>query len=313
MFTNSSKKGELPMLKKLLALALALGLTLALVGCGAAEEEANQADGAFTVAATTYPVYLFAQEVTRDVPDVALTLVIDQEVSCLHDYTLSVNNMKALEGADLILLNGAGLEDTMEDALASLSNTPQIDCAQGIDLLTTDEGEADPHIWLDPMRAGQMVEAIAQGLSQADPDHADSYEANAAAAVQTLSTGYQELKDQLSGLSCRDLITFHDGFAYFAQAFDLTILRAIEEEAGSEASAKEVAEITALVQENDLPAIFTERNGSDATAQLIARETGAAIGELNLMMSRQEGDETGIDGYLALLQGNIDALREVLE
>jgi ABC-type Zn uptake system ZnuABC Zn-binding protein ZnuA len=301
------------MLKKLLALALALGLALALVGCGAAEEEADQADGAFTVAATTYPVYLFAQEVTKDVPDVALTLVIDQEVSCLHDYTLSVNNMKALEDADLILLNGAGLEDTMEDALASLSNTPQIDCAQGIDLLTTDEGEADPHIWLDPMRAGQMVEAIAQGLSQADPDHADVYTANAAAAVQTLSAGYQDLKDQLSGLTCRDLITFHDGFAYFAQAFDLTILRAIEEEAGSEASAKEVAEITALVQENDLPAIFTERNGSDATAQLIARETGASIGELNLMMSRQEGDETGIDGYLALLQGNIDALREVLE
>jgi ABC-type Zn uptake system ZnuABC Zn-binding protein ZnuA len=301
------------MLKKLLALALALGLTLALAGCGAAEEEANQADGTFTVAATTYPVYLFAQEVTKDVPDVALTLVIDQEVSCLHDYTLSVNNMKALEGADLILLNGAGLEDTMEDALASLANTPQIDCAQSIDLLTTDEGEPDPHIWLDPMRAGQMVETIAQGLSQADPDHADVYTANAAAAVQTLSAGYQDLKDQLSGLTCRDLITFHDGFAYFAQAFDLTILRAIEEEAGSEASAKEVAEITALVQENDLPAIFTERNGSDATAQLIARETGAAIGELNLMMSRQEGDETGIDGYLALLQGNIDALREVLE
>ena len=85
--------------------------------------------------ATTYPVYLFAAEVTRGAENVTLTLMIDQPISCLHDYTLTVKDMKALERADGILLNGAGLEEAMEDALASVSDTPQIDCSQDITLL----------------------------------------------------------------------------------------------------------------------------------------------------------------------------------
>ena len=74
------------------------------------------------------------------------------------------------------------------------------------------------------------------------------------------------------------LITFHDGFQYFAAAYDLPLLASIEEEAGSEASAKEIVEITDLVKEKGIPVIFTEVNGSDATAQAIRRENGLRRG-----------------------------------
>ena len=258
------------------------GLFLLLSACAPNPSDGTE-DSRTQIVATTYPVYLFACEVTRGVPDCTVTLMIDQPIGCLHDYTLTVKDMKALERADIIVCNGAGLEESMESALETVGDTPQIDCAQGIPLLEGEdaghhheggilpaghEHEADAHIWMDPLRACS-----------------------------------------LESLSCRELITFHDGFSYFADAFDLTILRAMEEEAGSEASAREVADIVAEIRLHQLPAIFTEVNGADATAQMIHRECGVPIFSLDLMMS-DHGQDPGIAAYLAMLQTNVNTLRE---
>ena len=78
---------------------------------------------------------------------------------------------------------------------------------------------------------------------------------------------------------------------------------------GSEASAAEILEIVDLVQTHDIPAIFTEKNGSDATAQAIARETGCAVYQLDMIMS---GDGSGIQPYIDAMDRNIDTLLEAL-
>lgn len=308
------------MLRKFLPFLLPLCLILS--ACGPVPQEE---DGSFHVVATTYPVYLFASEVTRGASSVTVTLMVDQPVSCLHDYTLSVKDMKTLEQADAILLNGAGLEESMEATLATLSDTPQIDTSQGITLLEGShsdhhheegvlpaghEHEADPHIWLDPLRACQMIENIAQGLGAQDPDNATLYHTNATLAVEQVRQTYAVLKPQLEDLPCREMIPFHDGFSYFADAFGLEVLTAIEEEAGSEASAKEVADIVAEIEHHQIPAIFTEVNGADATAQLIHQECGVPIYTLDLMMHGKEGQVPGVSAYLELLQANVDTLRE---
>lgn len=300
------------MLKKLLPLTMALLLTL--TACGSqtadpAETETTAEDNTLTLCATTYPVYLFASEVTRGAENVSVELMINQPVSCLHDYTLSVDDMKKLEQADAILLSGAGLEDSMGDALNAVSDTPVIDCSQEISLLTTPEGEDDPHIWLAPANAAAMVNTIAAGLTELDRDNAALYAENAAAAEDKLLSCQETLSEALSGLTCRELITFHDGFQYFANAFDLTILRAIEEEAGSEASAQEAGEIIAEVQSHSLPAIFTEKNGATATAEMIQRECGVKLAQLDLMMSG-DTENPGIDTYLTLLEGDVNAVSE---
>ncbi len=314
------------MLRKSLPLLLALCLLLSACGPAPAQEESAQND--FTIVATTYPVYLFAYAVTQGAPGIQVSLMIDEPVSCLHDYTLTVKDMELLEGADAILLSGAGLEESMADALSAVANTPQIDCSQNITLreyagLDHDhegdtlpaghEHEADPHIWLDPNRACQMIANLAAGLTQADPANAALYETNARLAQDQVKQAYDLLKPQLAGLTCRELVTFHDGFSYFAEAFDLTILRAIEEESGSEASAKEVAEIVSDIQTHQIPAIFTEVNGADAAAQIIHREGGVPIYTLDLMMSVQASADPGIEVYLDLLQANVETILEAYQ
>lgn len=290
--------------------ALLLGLWLALLpACGSpppAEE-----DGVLHILAATYPVYLFATAVTEGVEGTAVELLVNQPTSCLHDYTLTVNDMKAIERADVILLNGAGLEDFMSGAL-SASSASVIDCSEKIELLPAHgheghrhETEYDPHFWLTEEAAVVMMNNIARGLAELDPDHRTAYTENMQSAAGLLTD--DPLKE--AELACPYLITFHDGFQYFALDNGLTLLKAIEEEEGSTASAAEIREITALIEEYRIPAIFVEKNGSDATARAIQRETGVAVYQLDMIMS---GDGTGIQPYIDAMRHNTDTILEAL-
>lgn len=300
------------MKQKLTAFLLAALLFL-LPACSAVpkEEEAR-----LTIAATTYPVYLFTTAITENTR-VNVELIVNQETSCLHDYTLTVNDMKIIERADIIIMSGAGLEDFMSDALAA-SDAAVIDCSEGIDLLAAtghhdhdheeDEDESthyDPHIWLTEEGAIAMMSNILHGLGALDEEYLDRYTENFQNAIALLP------EDPLAGmeLECPYLITFHDGFQYFAYDNGLTLLKSIEEEEGSEASAAEMKEIIALIEEYDIPAIFTEVNGSYATAQAIARETGVEVYTLNMIMS---GEGRGIEPYIEAMNANYDAILQAL-
>lgn len=297
-------------------LCLIAALLLLLPGCGRTRPGAEEAR--LTVVATTYPVYLFVSAVTAGVEGVAVERLNTGEASCLHDYTLSVQDMKKIEQADVIALNGAGLEEFMEDALAA-SDAFVIDCSEGMDLLENlehhheeggeedhDHGHWDPHYWMSPMHADHMVSRLREKLCEIDPEHERTYEENAGQVSAQLGTLDKELTDMFAALNgtgkeITGLITFHDGFQYFAWAYGLPLLESIEEEAGSEASAHEIVEITELVREYDIPVIFTEVNGSDATAKAISRETGCEVAQLTMVM---DGPDDGLSNYLEGLRSN---------
>ena len=297
-------------------LSMLLSVLLLLPGCAQAPSGSSQEEG-LTVLATTYPVYLFARTVAQGVEGVTVERLNTGSVSCLHDYTLSVDDMKKIEGADVIAMNGAGLEDFMDDALAA-SSAAVIDCSQGVALLENadhiheegdgghDHGHWDPHYWMDPGNAAVMVRNLQEGFALADPDHGDAYARNGEEAAGQLPSFAGDCTQALEGAEGAALITFHDGFRYCAQALGLPLLASIEEEEGSEASAMEINEITQLVKEHQLPVIFTEVNGSDATANAISRETGCQVAQLTMLMDGpEEGD---LSTYLEGVRSNVNTI-----
>lgn len=299
-------------MKRILTILLTVLLLLPLVSCG---ESPSAQEDTLTIAATTYPVYLFTTAITDGVEGVEVRLIINQQTSCLHDYTLTVKDMKIIEQADIIVMNGAGFEGFMTDAL-SASDAAVIDCSEGIALLPAaghhdhahEEGDHhhyDPHIWLCEAYALAMMDNILHRLGELDGAHLNAYTENFSRAASLLS------EDPLADveLDCPYLITFHDGFRYFAHNNGLTLLKSIEEEEGSEASAAELKEIIALIEEYDIPAIFTEINGSDATARAIARETGVEVYTLNMIMS---GEGSGLQPYLDAMRTNYDTILQAL-
>ena len=297
-------------MKRIAILLLLAALLVSLLAACGQPAPPPEDDAAITVAAATYPIALLADAVAEGADNITVTAVVNQEISCVHDYTLTTRDMQTVEAADILLLNGAGLDVFLDDVLAAYPGTV-VDCSAGIPLLTMEDGEPDPHIWMDPARAGQMAQNIAKALAEADPDHAELYRKNATDVMAQLYALRDELYDRVSGSGadgyCHQLITFHDGFAYFADSFDLILLCSIEEEPGSEASAQDIAEIIDLIRTEQVPLIFIETNSSHATADAIARETGAAVRELTLIMN---GDiNAGLSSYEDAMRANIEALR----
>ena len=264
------------------------------------------------IATTTYPVYAFTQFLCQNTP-LQVERVITENVSCLHDYTLQVHQMQLLQGADTVVISGAGLEDFMADALASGKQI--VDASENIPLLHAKEAhddhdhhehhhEEDPHMWLSPDCGLRMAENICTALCATYPAHTDIFRENLKVFREKMADLRAYGEEKLGSLSCRELITFHDGFAYLAEAFDLTVIKAIEEESGSEASAHELIEIAELIREHKIPAVFIEVNGAVSAAQVISAETGIPVFTLDMAMS---GD------YFEAMYKNIDTLWEALQ
>ena len=284
---------------------LLLIFSLFMTGCTASVSPAQ-------IAATTLPVYEFTSMLCEGTSLTVAQLVTEQ-VSCLHDYSLNVRQVKAAEAAEMIVISGAGLEEFLDGVL---QNSPILDASAGIQLLCPEEAhdhedhdghhhESDPHIWLSPKNAKIMAQNICSGLTKQYPQHEAVFTAN----LETLLAKLDDLQAfgeaQLGELSCRELLTFHDGFAYLAEAFDLTILEAVEEESGSEASARELIHLIEEVEHHQLPAIFTEINGSVSAADIISRETGATCFALDMAMSGKS--------YFDAMYYNIAMIKEALE
>ena len=283
-----------------LSLVLVAILVAGLMGC-TAPQPAPQ------IMATTKPVYDFTSYLCEGT-ELSAGLLIHESVSCLHDYSLSVAQVRNAEAAETIVLSGAGLEDFMSDLLGSCNT---IDSSVGVSLLECTEEhehdhhhhEADAHIWLAPKNAKIMATNICDGLCTAYPEHAEVFQQNLAALQADLDALQAYGEENLSSLSCRELVTFHDGFGYFANAFGLNIAAAMEEESGSEASAKELIHLIELMQERNIPAVFTEVNGSASAANIISAEIGTVSYALDMGMN---GD------YFAIMRHNIDTVKEAL-
>lgn len=316
-------------LRRVLCTLLSLSVLLSLCGC--AQQEPEDTASQFSVVTTTYPLYVLTSAVSAGVDHLEISRLSTGQVSCLHDYTLTISDMRNLEQADLLFLNGADLESFLDEVLGQLSAL-QIDCSASIDLLEVndhehhshgDDGhedhEHDPHYWMDPRNLSLAAQTIAQALSQADPGHAAQYQSNADVVTEALQDAYTRWSASLSGLSFPYLITFHDGFHYFAEAFGLELLFAMEEEDGATASAKDITAAAILVKEYSLPSIFVEVNGSSSAAQAVSGETGTQIAALSMLMSgsdapaEKSATEILEQSYLAPMEENIKTLAEVLK
>ena len=275
--------------------AILLALALLLSGC-AAQTDAPSAD----ILATTAPVAQIVGAVTAG-SGLTVATLISEPVSCVHDYALSVDQMRAVEQAKHIVISGAGLEEFMADVLTSRA---VIDASEGLALLPGEEGESDPHTWLAPENMIAMTRTVEAALAAEYPQHAALFAENADIWCEKLDELQSYGEQHLADLSCRRLVTFHDGFAYFAQAFGLEIAASMEIEAGSEPSARELEEIISLLQDQNIPAVFTEINGTADAAELVSRETGCAVFSLDTAISSVN--------YLSAMTQNIDTIKEAL-
>ena len=293
------------------ALCLLLALLLPLSGCAAGAEE-------ITIAASFYPVYVLAENVLNGVTGVRVVCMTAPSTGCLHDYQLLTGDMRTLAGAGALLINGAGMEGFLPDVAAQLPQLPIIDCSQGIALIEEEEtedhqghshGEANAHIWLAPKNAIQMVRNMAAALQALLPQAAEQIGANAEAYIGRLEALDAELAAAISALPHKDIVTFHEAFPYFAEAYGLRVVAVVALEPEEPLSPRLLAEVVDQVHAAGNPPLFSEPQYENAAVRAVSQETGAPVFELDPLVT---GDGA-LTAYEDVMRRNLKVLQEALK
>jgi zinc/manganese transport system substrate-binding protein len=245
-----------------------------------------------------------------------------------HTFQPSPKDAKNVAAAKVVFVNGLGFEGWMPRlAKASGTKAPIVEVTKGVTSHQMaeevgeehveehahegkahdeahekghDHGETDPHAWQSVGNAKVMVANVRDGLIAADPDGKSVYEANAAAYTAKLDELEREVKDGIAKIpdDKRRVITSHDAFGYFAEAYGLDFVAPQGVSTDAEASAKAVAKIITQIKAEKIPAVFMENISDPRLIKRISDETGAKIGGTvfsDALSKRNEGGATYID------------------
>lgn len=303
-------------------LSIILLIALLLVSCG--DDEAGGTEEQTTVVATTSIISALAEEVGGD--RVQIETLMGPGVDP-HTFELRPGDVRTIADADVVLVNGLGLDDFLLDEIESATESSAIVVVtDGIDLLEggqhdehddqEDNGDFDPHVWQDPLRVKVMVDNIAEVLAEADPDNASTYHENAGSYNKTLDETHQEIQaliDQIPD-DHRKIVTNHEAFAYFADRYGLEIVGTVIPGITSEAdpSAGQIAELTELIEQEHVQAIFAEALIDPKVAESLAADTGVKI--VYDLYTGQVGEEgSGAETVHGMLLANAEKISEALQ
>ncbi|WP_315784588.1 MULTISPECIES: metal ABC transporter substrate-binding protein [unclassified Bradyrhizobium] len=280
-----------------------VGLILALVTPASAQTRLNVITS-FSILAD------FVRQVGGDKVSVVSLVGADSDV---HVYTPTPHDAKEVGAAKLLIVNGFGLEGWLPRLQqASGSKAPIIVATTGITPRKRGS-DADPHAWQSVGNAKVYVTNIRDALVAADPADAETFKANAARYLGELDALDREVRAEADKIPAerRKVISTHDAFGYFADAYGIAFIAPLGVSTETEPSARDVAEIIRQVKKAGIPAVFLENFNDDRLVGRIAAETGAKIG--GTLYSDALSDEKGpVPTYIALVRHNIRALTSAL-
>lgn len=300
-----------------------LSLILILAAC-TPDTTPNSDSGAekVSITASFYPLAEMARNVAGDHAEV---ITITPAGSDPHEYEPSPKDIAVVSNSDLFIFNGAG-QDPWAEKL-ELENTAIIHMTENF---TLKEGgaeeheeeeheeeehdhEKDPHIWLDPTLAAQEVDIIAEKLAQIDPQNAEQYETNAATYKQELMDLDQEYQQVLSSCQKDSIITAHSAFGYMAARYGFNQIAIAGLSPEQEPSARKLAEVADLAEQEDIQYIFFETLTSPRISETLAQEVGAQTLLLNPVEGLTQEQMAAGENYVTVMRNNLKNLSTALE
>ena len=298
-------------------LAVLIGLVIAVSGCGAigGPSASGQVSGQALTVVTTTTVFADMIRVVGG-SRVFVTSLVPAGAD-VHTYQAKPDDVRAVAAAGLIVMNGLGLDDWLQETLTAASShalTVRLgEDLPGVVLLPGDEpGTENPHLWLDVTYARGYVTRIRDALAQADPAGAASYEANAGAYDAQLADLDAWVRSRVGTIpeSDRKFVLFHDALPYFARAYGLTIVGVAVKAPGQDPSAGEIAALIDAIKASGVKAIFSENQFPTDLVDQIAHETGAKV-VANLFDDSL--GEPPVNSYVGLIRWDTDQLVAALK
>lgn len=284
-------------------------LIVSLSGCNAADRNDK---GKNTVVTSFYPIYIFTLNLVEGIDDIEVSRMAENNTGCLHDYTLTAKDAKILSDAEVLVINGAGMELFVEDLYKTVENLPVIDSSIGIELICNEghnheeaheghnhnheeahEGHdhnhsVNSHIWLSVKNAKKQVLNIKDGLVKVFPQYDERISSNCEEYLRRLDNLDKQLKDSYQIPEGTKVVTFHQAYDYMAEDVGLVIADCIEGDDGNEPSPGKLVHLCDEMREQKIKVLFTEPDYSGSAADIVAMETGARVYVLNPVLTGEE-------------------------
>lgn len=291
------------------------------------------------VLCTTFPIHQIARNVAQGRKGVDLQLMLPAGMGCPHDYALTPQDLRKIAAADVLVVNGLGLEEFLgAPVLAANPDVETIDGSAGIpDLLeyAHEPAEADedhareaeaehghdehghphrhegvnPHLFASPRQAARIALNVAAGLSKADPEGAGDYFRNAQAYADRLNALADEMAALGRTLKNNRIVEPHGVFDYLARDMGLEVVAVLRPH-GQEPSAAEMLELVRTLRAKQAGAIFTEPQYPAKVGATLARETGLPTATLDPVATGP--DEASLDYYETAMRQNMEVLGATL-
>lgn len=269
------------------------------------------------VVASFYPLADFAKNVGGDMVEVVNITPAGAEP---HDYEPTPQDIVKLYDANLIILNGNGVDAWGEKIAGELRQkgitvvimSDQLDSLKNNAPEEGETGQYDPHFWLNPVNASKEADSIADALIQIDGAHEKEYNINRDTFKAKLVSLDQEYKNGLTNCASRTIVTSHNAFNYLASQYNLTTLYILGLSADEEPSPKTIADTVDIARTKGVKYIFFETLISPKLSETIAREIGAKTLELNPIEGLTDEEITEGKDYISVMKNNLTNLKIAL-
>jgi len=296
----------------IIALAVLAGLTILIRQSSPQKKTTNEEK--LVVGATIFPLY----DITRNIGGDYVSVVnILPPGASPHTFEPMPSTIKSLQRAKAVFAVGHGLDNWVNQIAESIPGLSEYIVDSGITLQKSHEEEDehgneeadafDPHYWLDVHNAKIIDQNIADKLVELDPAHADAYRANLRRYQGNLDALQAELSEHMAPYAGQDIITFHDGWFYFADAFQLTIAGVFEPSPGKEPTPRYLESLQTAAEEKDIKTVFSEPQFSNETLKPFIKDLGLSLSVLDPL-----GGVVDRDSYIGLMRYNVDTIANAL-
>jgi zinc transport system substrate-binding protein len=310
----------------IIAIMIVIPLTsIAVYGTNTNQQFTNNDNFKLQVISSFNPLHEFSQIVGQEKVNAILLVPVGVEP---HDWEPTIKDVQQMQKSDLIVINGIGFENWVDDLIENNYQGIIVDTSNGIKLNQPEEQHdeeqhdeeqhdeeqhdehehlaGDPHIWLNPVYAKIQVQNIANAFSNSDSKNSEFYHMNAEKYNKKLDLLDSKIRTELSDCN-NDFIAFHDAFSYFAKEYDLNQHTIIpSSNSHGEATAKTLENVISKARELNIKVIFSEESVNTKTSQIIANEIGGKVLVLSPLEIVSDGN------YISKMNQNLEHLKEAL-
>lgn len=293
-------------MKKVLSIILIILIIFILTGCN--KEKINNEN--FKITTSFYPMYIIALNLTKDAKYIELNNMTDSSIGCLHNYTLTTNDLKKIQESDILVINGLGLEENILNTVNKTnSNIKVIDSSDNIDEKDIISGNnVNPHIWTSINLYKNQVETISENLINLDENNREIYVKNTEEYINKLNeleNRENTVKEKMANV---EVVVFSESLEYLIKEMNInySIFSIGHEESG--VSSEELGEIIDEINDKNIKAILIDKEDSKAIANSVSAETGATIHEMDSCLT----GELDLDSYITKMNSNLDILENIV-